>query len=42
MLTVPVHTVRTVRTVTLQGRTIRMMMCQGDDVAHSYWLMVVE
>jgi hypothetical protein len=38
MLTVPV---RTVRTVMWQGRTI-MMTWQLDDVAHFYWLVVVQ
>jgi hypothetical protein len=39
MLTVPV---RTVRTVTWQGRTIRTMTCQVDDMACIHWLLVVE
>jgi hypothetical protein len=38
VLTVPV---RTVRTVTWQGRTIHMVMWQVDDVVHFYWLMLV-
>jgi hypothetical protein len=39
MLTVPV---RTVRTVTWQGRTIHTVMWQVDDVVSFHWLMITE
>jgi hypothetical protein len=42
MLTVLVRTVRTVHTVTWQGRTVHTMMCQVDDVASIHWLAVGE